>query len=64
MRLKTMLLGTALALASVLPASAADEIYIPLLTYRTGGFAVSGIPIGSGPGIASTSVRAWTSAAG
>jgi branched-chain amino acid transport system substrate-binding protein len=30
------------------PASAADEIYIPLLTYRTGGFAVSGVQIGSG----------------
>ncbi|MEA2929412.1 MAG: branched-chain amino acid transport system substrate-binding protein [Hyphomicrobiales bacterium] len=30
------------------PASAADEIYIPLLTYRTGAFAVSGQQIGSG----------------
>jgi branched-chain amino acid transport system substrate-binding protein len=48
MRLKALLLGSALALAAAMPASAADEIYIPLLTYRTGGFAVSGIPIGSG----------------
>jgi len=48
MRLKTLLLGTALVLAGAMPASAADEIYIPLLTYRTGGFAVSGVQIGSG----------------
>src|SRR6476659_3992709 len=48
MRLKALLLGSALALAAAVPASAADEIYIPLLTYRTGGFAVSGVQIGSG----------------
>src|SRR3954471_19951607 len=47
MRLKALLLGSALALAAAVPASA-EEIYIPLLTYRTGPFAVSGIPIGSG----------------
>jgi branched-chain amino acid transport system substrate-binding protein len=48
MRLKALLLGSALALAAAMPVSAADEIYIPLLTYRTGGFAVSGVQIGSG----------------
>ncbi|MBV8836206.1 MAG: ABC transporter substrate-binding protein, partial [Alphaproteobacteria bacterium] len=50
MTLKAFLLGTAVAATaavSALPAHA-DGIYIPLLTYRTGGFAVSGIPIGSG----------------
>src|SRR3954452_4605111 len=47
MRLKALLLGSALALAAAVPASA-EEIYIPLLTYRTGGFAVSGVQIGSG----------------
>src|SRR3954462_1504752 len=47
MRLKALLLGSALALAAAMPASA-EEIYIPLLTYRTGGFAVSGVQIGSG----------------
>src|SRR3712207_9137054 len=34
--------------AAVLPAQAQDSIYVPLLTYRTGGFAGSGIPIGDG----------------
>ena len=50
MRLKALLLGTALLAAPMVsaPANAADEIYIPLLTYRTGGFAVSGVQIGSG----------------
>jgi branched-chain amino acid transport system substrate-binding protein len=50
MELKHLLLGTALiaAAGAATPASAADEIYIPLLTYRTGGFAVSGVQIGSG----------------
>src|SRR4051812_16983807 len=50
MKLKHLLLGTAFLASTVvaaIPASAA-EIYIPLLTYRTGPFAVSGIPIGSG----------------
>lgn len=36
------------AAGALLPANAADEIYIPLLTYRTGPFAGSGIPIGNG----------------
>src|SRR3712207_352547 len=34
--------------AAVLPAQAQDSIYVPLLTYRTGGFASSGIPIADG----------------
>jgi branched-chain amino acid transport system substrate-binding protein len=44
-------LGTAAAVllgASVLPAQAEDSIYVPLLTYRTGAFAGSGIPIADG----------------
>ncbi len=51
MKLKHLLLGTAFVastLVSAIPASAQGGIYIPLLTYRTGAFAVSGIPIGSG----------------
>src|SRR5947209_6151569 len=47
MKLKHFLLGTAFvasAVVAAIPANAA-EIYIPLLTYRTGAFAVSGIPI-------------------
>ncbi len=51
MKLKHLLLGTAFAvstLVSALPANAQGGIYIPLLTYRTGGFAVSGVQIGSG----------------
>src|SRR5690242_17719773 len=50
MKLKHLMLGGALAVAAGLPAAPANaaEIYIPLLTYRTGAFAVSGIPIGSG----------------
>ena len=50
MKLKHLLLGTATLTSMVvtaIPASAA-EIYIPLLTYRTGAFAVSGAAIGSG----------------
>jgi branched-chain amino acid transport system substrate-binding protein len=50
MKLKHLLLGTVFAVSTVvsaLPASA-QGIYIPLLTYRTGGFAVSGVQIGSG----------------
>jgi branched-chain amino acid transport system substrate-binding protein len=31
-----------------LPASAQESIYVPLLTYRTGPFAGSGIPIANG----------------
>ena len=30
------------------PALAADQLYVPLLTYRTGAFAGSGIPIADG----------------
>ena len=44
MKLKHLLLGTVFltsTVVSAMPASAA-EIYIPLLTYRTGAFAVSG----------------------
>jgi branched-chain amino acid transport system substrate-binding protein len=51
MKLKHLLAGTALVASAVLPAlpaAAQGGIYIPLLTYRTGPFAVSGIPIGSG----------------
>ena len=50
MRLKNLLLGTALMVAAGVPAipASAQGIYIPLLTYRTGGFAVSGQQIGSG----------------
>jgi branched-chain amino acid transport system substrate-binding protein len=51
MKLKYLLLGTAFVastLVSAIPATAQGGIYIPLLTYRTGAFAVSGIPIGSG----------------
>src|SRR5205809_3488281 len=50
MKLKHLLLGTVFLTSTVvaaIPASAA-EIYIPLLTYRTGAFAVSGAAIGSG----------------
>src|ERR1041385_3677657 len=50
MKMKHLLLGTvflASAVVSAMPAGAA-EIYIPLLTYRTGPFAVSGTAIGSG----------------
>src|SRR2546430_17326102 len=50
MKLKHLLLGTAfvaLTVVSAIPAGAA-EIYIPLLNYRTGPFAVSGAAIGSG----------------
>ena len=51
MNLKRLTLGAALAVAAALqvaPASAQNTIYVPLLTYRTGNFAVSGQPIGSG----------------
>ncbi len=43
-------LGAAIAIAaaSIMPAQAADDIYIPLLTYRTGAFADSGTPIANG----------------
>src|SRR6201995_2790448 len=51
MKVKHLLLGATIlasTLATALPASAQGSIYIPLLTYRTGGFAVSGVQIGSG----------------
>ncbi|HZB37240.1 MAG TPA: ABC transporter substrate-binding protein [Beijerinckiaceae bacterium] len=44
-------LGAAAAVligATALPAAAQDSIYVPLLTYRTGPFAGSGIPIADG----------------
>src|SRR4051812_10283515 len=50
MKLKHLLLGTAFVASTVVSAipAGAQGIYIPLLTYRTGGFAVSGVQIGSG----------------
>src|SRR5476651_1632120 len=56
MRVYRLVLGTAFAFAgaasglSIAPvtASAADGIYVPLLSYRTGPFAVSGTPIVNG----------------
>ena len=50
MRLYRGLLGTAFAVVAGLSfapvtASAADSIFVPLLSYRTGPFAVSGAPI-------------------
>jgi branched-chain amino acid transport system substrate-binding protein len=43
-----MLAFAALLVAAVAPAQAEDSIYIPLLTYRTGPFSVSGIAIANG----------------
>lgn len=50
MRMRNLLAGTALVavLAGAAPASAEDQLYVPLLTYRTGAFAGSGIPIADG----------------
>jgi branched-chain amino acid transport system substrate-binding protein len=53
MRLKQLFLGTALVAAtaaSALPGAAwaEDSIYVPLMTYRTGPYAGSGIPIANG----------------
>ena len=53
MRLKYLVLGAALAnlvgvSAPAPEAQAQDSIYVPLLTYRTGNFAGSGIPIANG----------------
>jgi branched-chain amino acid transport system substrate-binding protein len=52
MQLHRLMLGTAVALAglSLVPvtASAADTIYVPLFSYRTGPFAGSGTPIVNG----------------
>jgi branched-chain amino acid transport system substrate-binding protein len=53
MRLQRLLIGSAFAVAAGLSfapssASAADGIYVPLLSYRTGPFAGSGTPIVNG----------------
>src|SRR5262245_36903360 len=50
MSLRLLAIGTAAiaAVASAVPAAAQDTIYVPLLTYRTGPFAGSGIPIANG----------------
>src|SRR5258708_22936978 len=53
MRMKQLFLGTALAAIAACPlavtaADGADGLYVPLLTYRTGGFAGSGTPIANG----------------
>ncbi|HUF46156.1 MAG TPA: ABC transporter substrate-binding protein, partial [Aestuariivirgaceae bacterium] len=51
MSLKSTLLGTLCAAMVAVPtmtASAAESVYVPLLTYRTGAFAGSGIPIANG----------------
>jgi branched-chain amino acid transport system substrate-binding protein len=50
MRLKHFVLGSALAAAAVIPsiAGAADSIFVPLLSYRTGPFSGSGAPIANG----------------
>ena len=53
MRLKYLVLGAAFAGlvgadALATKAAAQDSIYVPLLTYRTGPFAGSGIPIANG----------------
>ena len=45
---KTCAAGIFAAALSVGPALAADQLYVPLLTYRTGAFAGSGIPIADG----------------
>src|SRR3954467_2685417 len=48
MKLKLGAAAAVLIGASVLPAAAQDSIYVPLLTYRTGPFAGSGIPVADG----------------
>jgi branched-chain amino acid transport system substrate-binding protein len=51
MRMTTPVLGTAIAglvAASVMTARAQDSIFVPNLTYRTGPFSNSGIPIANG----------------
>ena len=51
MSFRTIALSTAAAVllgASAIPAVAQDSVYVPLLTYRTGTFASSGIPIADG----------------
>jgi branched-chain amino acid transport system substrate-binding protein len=50
MRLKSLIAGTVLAgtLAGAALPAFADELYVPLFSYRTGPFAGSGIPIANG----------------
>jgi branched-chain amino acid transport system substrate-binding protein len=48
MRITTLLLAGALALGGAAPVLAEDSVYVPLLTYRTGPFAGSGIPVADG----------------
>jgi branched-chain amino acid transport system substrate-binding protein len=52
MSLRKLALGVVaaatLAAPGALPANAADEVFIPLLVYRTGPYAPSGIPIANG----------------
>jgi branched-chain amino acid transport system substrate-binding protein len=48
MRVTQIVLALALAVAPGLAAAEEDSIYVPLLTYRTGPFAGSGIPIANG----------------
>ncbi len=52
MRTRSLVLGAAFAAllgaAPATPAFAQDSVYVPLLTYRTGPFASSGIPIADG----------------
>src|SRR5271165_821927 len=48
MRMKQLALGVALAGMVAAPALAQNSIFVPLLTYRTGAFANSGIPIANG----------------
>ena len=50
MKLQALLAGAALVLtaAAALPAQAEDTLYVPLMTYRTGAYAGSGIPIADG----------------
>ena len=51
MRLKCLIAGTVMAgtlAGAALPAFAADEVFVPLFSYRTGPYAGSGIPIANG----------------
>src|SRR5215217_7735187 len=52
MRLQALLAGAAMAVATTAaeapPVAAQETIYVPLMTYRTGPFAGSGIPIADG----------------
>jgi branched-chain amino acid transport system substrate-binding protein len=52
MKLKTLILGSVAAAVVAVPVmmstAVAQELYIPLLTYRTGAYAGSGIPIANG----------------